>query len=68
LVLAVRDAIPKTELLAKAEFTTLRERLFKIGARIIEHAARIRIQLPTSFPEARLFRAIALRLAPSSTG
>jgi hypothetical protein len=68
LVLAVRDAIPKTELLAKAEFITLRERLFKIGARIIEHAARIRIQLPTSFPEARLFRAIALRLAPSSTG
>jgi hypothetical protein len=67
LVLAVRDAIPKTELLAKAEFITLRERLFKIGARIIEYAARIRIQLPTSFPEARLFRAIALRLAPSST-
>ena len=68
LMLSVRDAIPKTELLAKAEFITLRERLFKIGARIIEHAARIRIQLPTSFPEARLFRAIALRLAPSSTG
>ena len=65
LMLAVRDAIPKNEPLAKAEFTTVRERLFKIGARVIEHAARIRIHLPTSFPEARLFRAIALRLAPS---
>lgn len=66
LMLAVRDAIPKKEPLAKAEFATIRERLFKIGARVLEHAARIRIHLPTSFPEARLFRAVALRLAPSS--
>jgi len=61
----VRDAIPKKEPLAKAEFATIRERLFKIGARVIEHAARIRIHLPTSSPDARLFRAIALRLASS---
>ena len=66
LMLAVRDAIPQTDPLAKAEFATIRERLFKIGARIIEHAARIRIRLPTSCPEGRLFRAVALRLAPSS--
>jgi hypothetical protein len=66
LMLAVRDAIPQTDPLAKAEFATIRERLIKIGARVIEHAARIRIQLPTSFPEACLFRAVALRLAPSS--
>ena len=66
LMLAVRDAIPRTDPLAKAEFATIRERLIKVGARIIEHAARIRIQLPTSFPQARLFRAVARRLAPSS--
>jgi hypothetical protein len=66
LMLAVRDAIPKKDPLAKAEFATIRERLFKTGARVIEHAARIRIHLPTSFPEARLFRAVALRLAPST--
>jgi Transposase DDE domain group 1 len=66
LMLAVRNAIPRTDPLAKAEFATIRNRLIKTGARIIEHAARIRIQLPTSFPEARLFRAVALRLAPSS--
>src|SRR5260370_22145905 len=65
LMLAVRDAIPQTEPLAKAEFATIRERLIKIGARVIEHLARIRIQLPTSCPEGRLFRAVALRLAPS---
>jgi Transposase DDE domain group 1 len=66
LMLAVRNAIPKKEPLAKAEFATIRERLFKAGARVIEHVARIRIHLPTSFPEARLFRAVALRLAPST--
>jgi hypothetical protein len=66
LMLAVRNAIPKKEPLAKAEFATIRERLFKAGARVIEHVARIRINLPTSFPEARLFRAVALRLAPST--
>jgi hypothetical protein len=66
LMLGVRDAIPQTEPLAKAEFATIRERLIKIGARVIEHLARIRIQLPTSCPEGRLFRAVALRLALSS--
>jgi len=66
LMLAVRDAIPATHPLAKAEFKTLREHLIKVGARVIEHIARIRIQLPTSFPECALFRTIALGLAPSS--
>jgi hypothetical protein len=66
LMLAVRDAIPRTDALAKAEFATIRERLIKIGARIIEHAARIRIQLPTSCPEAPLFRTLALGIMPSA--
>jgi Transposase DDE domain group 1 len=65
LMLSVRDAIPETDPLAKAEFITQRERLIKIGARVIEHLARIRIQLPTSCPEGELFRTIALGLAPS---
>jgi hypothetical protein len=66
LMLAVRDAIPDTHPLAKAEFKTLRERLIKVGARVMEHVARIRIQLPTSFPEGELFRTIALDLAVPS--
>jgi Transposase DDE domain group 1 len=62
---AVRAAIPHTSPLATAEFATLRERLIKIGARVIEHIARIRVQLPTSCPERALFRAVALGLMPS---
>lgn len=61
----VRVAIPETDPLATAEFSTIRLRLIKIGARIIEHAARIRIQLPTSCPEGALFRAVALAIKPS---
>ncbi len=63
---AARAAIPQTDPLAKAEFATIRERLIKIGARIIEHAARIRIQLPTSCPEGALFRIVALGIMPSA--
>ena len=63
---AVRAAIPQTNPLAKAEFATVRERLIKIGARVIEHIARIRIQLPTSYPEGALFRTVALGLMPSA--
>jgi hypothetical protein len=61
----VRAAIPRTSPLAKCEFATIRQRLIKIGARVIEHIARIRIQLPTSCPQAALFRCIALGLMPS---
>jgi hypothetical protein len=61
----VRSAIPPTNPLARCEFATLRERLIKIGARVIENIARIRVQLPTSCPEGALFRAVALGLMPS---
>jgi hypothetical protein len=61
----VRAAIPQTNPLASCEFTTIRERLIKIGARVIEHIARIRVQLPTSCPEGALFRTVALGLLRS---
>ncbi len=61
----VRAAIPPTSPLVTAEFATIRERLIKIGARVIEHIARIRVQLPTSCPERALFRTVALGLMPS---
>jgi hypothetical protein len=61
---AVRAAIPHKNPLANAEFATIRERLIKVAARVIEHIARIRIQLPTSCPDGTLFRAVALRLMP----
>lgn len=65
LVHAVRSAVPQSNPLGKAEFVSLRERLFKIGARVIEHVARIRVHLPTSCPEHALFRAVALNLMPA---
>jgi Transposase DDE domain group 1 len=61
----VRAAIPQTSPLARAEFATIRERLIKIGARVIEYIARIRINLPTSYPEQALCRTVALSLMPS---
>jgi hypothetical protein len=61
----IRAAIPQANPLASAEFATIRQRLIKIGARVIEHIARIRVQLPTSCPDATLFQSVALGLMPS---
>jgi hypothetical protein len=41
---AVRSAIPKPNHLANAEFATARKRFIKIGARVVEYMARIRIR------------------------
>ena len=64
---AVRSAIPKGNPLAKAEFSTIRERLMKIGARVVERIARIRIHLPANCPERALFREIAFGLMPAAS-
>ena len=66
----VREAIPETSALSKAELTTIRERLLKIGARVVQAACvphdefltRIRVQLPTSCPEQAVFAATAAAL------
>lgn len=63
---ALRACIPPTSPLARCEFATLRARLIKIGARVIEHAARIRVHLPTSCPQRELFAAIAHRFMPAA--
>lgn len=62
-MLGIRDAIPVANPLAKAEFATLRLRLLKIGARVVEKAARIRIHFASACPNAALFRLLAGRLA-----
>ena len=53
LLLRLRDAIPDASPLAKAEFATLRLKLLKIAARVVEKAARIRIFFASACPEAR---------------
>src|SRR5438046_10732585 len=47
----VRSAIPQTSPLASCEFATIRERLIKIGARVMEHIARMCVQLRAACPE-----------------
>lgn len=65
LMLTVRDAIPKPQPLASAEFATLRMRLIKIAGRIIETATRVRIAFAAACSEADLFAAIARSLQPA---
>ena len=62
LMLTMRNAIAKRSLLSVAEFATLRLRLIKIAARVIESAARIRVFLPTACPDRTIFRQLAGRL------
>ena len=57
--------MPRRMPLAWSEFATLRQRLLKIGARVVEKAARIRIHFASACPDAALFRMLAGRLAAS---
>jgi Transposase DDE domain group 1 len=64
LMLAVRDAVPKAHPLARAEFATVRLRLLKLGARVVETVSRLRLAFAAGCPVADLFRSIALTLHP----
>jgi hypothetical protein len=63
LMLTLRDAIPAVSLLAKAEFVTIRTKLIKVAARVIERAARIRVHLPAGCPEQVWFSCTAVALS-----
>jgi hypothetical protein len=65
LLLIVRNAIPKPQPLATAEFTTLRLHLIKIGACITETATRVRIAFTAACPEADLFAAVVRSCLPA---
>ncbi|TIV38947.1 MAG: IS1380 family transposase [Mesorhizobium sp.] len=65
LMLTLREAVPTTDHLSNAEFATLRLRLLKLGARVIETVSRIRLAFAAACPEASLFRQIALTLQPA---
>jgi hypothetical protein len=64
LMLTVRDAIPRARDLANAEFATLRLRLIKIAARVIETNSRVRLAFAACCPQADLFRGLPGALAP----
>ena len=61
----IQQAIPKATALATAEFATLRLRLLKIAARVIETTTRIRVAFASACPDAELFRTIATALRPA---
>ena len=66
LMLTVRNAIPTTNPLAKAEFATIRNQLVKLGARIQETASRIKIAFAAACPQAALLRYLANALVPAA--
>jgi len=61
LLLSMRNAVPARSPLAAGEFATVRLRLLKIAARVVEGAARIRIFLPSACPDRGVFRALTGR-------
>jgi Transposase DDE domain group 1 len=65
LMLTLRDAIPHPQPLARAEFTTLRLRLLKLAARVIETASRVRIAFAAACPDAALFASLTRCLLPA---
>jgi len=52
--------------LARAQVWTLRERLLKLGARVVASVRRIVVHLPESFPWRSDFQRIAVALGATS--
>lgn len=65
LLRAMRCSVPKDHPLRNAEFNTLRLRLVKVAARIVETAHRVRIAFASACPDATLFRGIAMAFQPA---
>ncbi len=52
----LRDAMPKRSMWRGTQFDTLRLRLVKIAARVVEMKTMIRVHLPTSCPAQDILR------------
>ncbi|RWA95909.1 IS1380 family transposase [Mesorhizobium sp.] len=62
LMWSLRAAMPKRSSFAVAQFDTLRLRLIKIAARVVEMKTQIRLHLPTSCPDQRILRIVLDRI------
>ncbi|GGI80686.1 hypothetical protein GCM10007973_16470 [Polymorphobacter multimanifer] len=62
----LRQAIPATTALRNAESATLRARLIKVAARVVETASSIRIAFASAGPGAAIFKAAAITLRMAS--
>ena len=71
LMWSVRSLMPKRSLWRVAQFDTLRLRLIKIAARVVELKTQIRLHLPTACPDQAILRVVLgriPRLVTSPTG
>ncbi len=64
LVLALKNKTLKTTELKNARCSTIRLKLFKIGAVVISNTRRIKLMLSSSFPHQNLFAQISAKLSP----
>jgi hypothetical protein len=62
LMLELRRAIPRPQLLASGEFSTIRLRLLKIAVRVRETTSRVRLAFAANCPDAALFRGLVSTL------
>jgi hypothetical protein len=62
LLLSLRAAAPEGSLWCDVQFDTLRLGLIKVAARVTELATRIRVSLPSHFPDPLAFSTLAARL------
>ena len=62
LMWGLRAAMPKRSSFAIAQFDTLRLRLLKIAARVVEMKTQIRLHLPTSCPDQAILRIVLDRI------
>ena len=67
LMRTLRDAIPRPQVLASGEFSTIRLRLLKVAVRIKEIASRVRLAFAANCPDADLFRDLIRSLTPRPT-
>jgi len=61
----LRAAAPRRSVWRTAQFDTLRLRLIKLGARVVEKATRIKVILPAACPDKAIFARLAGAFAPS---
>ena len=62
LMWGLRAAMPKRSRFAGAQFDTLRLRLIKIAARVVEMKTQIRLHMPTACPDQRILRIVLERI------
>ena len=65
-MLTMRDAISTVHSLAKAELATIRLRLLKLGARVIETASRVRLAFAAACSDAAFIRQLATTIVPAA--